>query len=251
MKKILIYLSLLAILPAAGNLNAQNQPSVANWFGALACGGSITGSSGNTLGGLGHFSVGVSGTLTRPDIGMLTATAASASGVVRLGLLSGSTLGPGIQGIGSLDIYLKAGGLFVNAATPTSAGHVGGGVRLGLLRNSIIAPAVSLTLGWHKISSLDIKASPLDFDAFKAEVSTLAFRADVSKNLFLITPYAGLGANRNKMELNILGLGTERTVTDAVYYAGVEWNIFILRIGIEVGRTGDETYGTLGTRLTL
>ncbi|MFH1070704.1 MAG: hypothetical protein V1794_13900, partial [Candidatus Glassbacteria bacterium] len=77
------------------------------------------------------------------------------------------------------------------------------------------------------------------------------FRAEVSKNLFVVTPYAGLGANRNNAKLRILGLGTERTETDAVYYAGIEWNILLLRIGVELGRTGDQTYGTLGTRLTL
>ncbi|MFH1068081.1 MAG: hypothetical protein V1794_00545 [Candidatus Glassbacteria bacterium] len=252
MRRILAFLTMLAALPLAGELDAQSQVSVNKWFGALACGGSVTGASANTLGGLGHFSVGLTGTLTRPDIGILTASAGSASGVLRLGVLSGSTLGPGIQGIGSLDVYFKAGQMFVNAETPSNAGHLGGGIVLGLLRNSIISPAVSLTLGWHKTASLDVTASSLDFDIFKAEVSTFVFRAEVSKNLFVVTPYAGLGANRNNAKLRrILELGTERTETDAVYYAGIEWNILLLRIGIELGRTGDQTYGTLGTRLTL
>ena len=73
-------------------------------------------------------------------------------------------MGPGVHGIGSLDVYVKAGQMFFNGDEGTTdLGHVGGGVRLGILRNSITSPAISVSVGYHKTGTLDSDQNfPLD-----------------------------------------------------------------------------------------
>jgi hypothetical protein len=223
-----------------------------SWFGAIAAGGSTVGASANTLGGLGHFSLGLNGTYVRPDLEGDDFNAAGYSAILRLGLLEGAFMGPGLHGIGSVDVYLKAGQMFANALESTDVGHVGGGVRIGILRNSITSPALSVTVGYHKTGNLKVIKTPLDqLNPPDVEVSTWAIRADISKNLFVVTPYAGLGVNTSDVDVSGSGVNWNGDETEGVFYGGVEWNIMLLHLGVEIGKTGGELYGTLGGRFAL
>ncbi len=242
---------ILALFTAAGARAKNEYSHTASWFGALSAGGNIVSAGANTLGGLGHFSFGIDGTYIRPDVVSDEFNAGGYSAVLRLGILKGTTLGPGLHGIGSLDFYVKAGQMFLNTEVPTNAAHVGGGVRLGILRNSINSPAISVTAGYHKTGGLKIVRVPMDMFAPEIKVSTWAFRADISKNLFVITPYAGLGVNISSIDVTGSGISWDGDQTESVYYGGLEWNLMILHLGLEIGRSGKEAYGTLGARISM
>ena len=254
MKRILIILVLPLSLFLSREAFPQTLPeSVGSWFGALSGGGSLTGSSANTLGGLGHFSVCLSAGLVRPSLIGADYTAGAVSGILSLGILEGTDFGPAVHGVGSLDVYVRAGSMYLNAVHSTNADLIGAGVRLGILRNSILAPAVSVSLGYQKTGDLTMRLGPASQALLnpEAEISTTAFRIEASKNLFVITPYAGVGVNRNKAKISVAGVKIEGSENDAVYYGGVEWNILLLRLGLEVGHTGEDTFATLGARITL
>jgi hypothetical protein len=242
------------LMVCTGALYAQDGASrdYQDWFSAVAAGGSVVGAGANTLGGLGHFSIGVTGTYVRPDLESDDFSAGGYSAILRLGLLEGATMGPGIHGIGSLDVYLKAGQMFFNGEEGTDAGHVGGGVRLGILRNSITSPALSISVGYHKTGTLEVIKTPLDkLNTPEVEVSTWAFRADISKNLFVITPFAGIGFNSSDLDVRGNVTHWDRNDTEAVYYGGLEWNLTLLHLGLEIGKSGGEFYGTIGGRIAL
>jgi hypothetical protein len=240
-----------ALFAAAGLRAESEYDNTAGWFGALSAGGNVVSASANTLGGLGHFSFGIDGTYLRPDLETDEFNAGGYSAVLRLGILEGTTLGPGMHGVGSLDFYVKAGQMFLNGKKPTDVAHVGGGVRLGILRNSITSPAISVTAGYHKTGGLKIAKLPTELYSPEVEVSTWALRADISKNLFVITPYAGLGINLSNIDATGSGIKWDGDETETVYYGGLEWNLMILHLGLEIGRSGGETYGNLGARIAL
>jgi len=254
MKRIFLILVLPLILFFSREAFPQTLPvSVGSWFGALSGGGSLSGSSANTLGGPGHFSVGLSSGLVRPSVFGADYTAAAVNGILSLGILKGTDFGPAVHGVGSLDVYVRAGSMYLNAVHSSNTGLIGAGVRLGILRNSILAPAVSVSLGYQKTGNLSMKLRS-NIQALlnpEAEISTTAFRIEASKNFFLFTPFAGVGVNRNKAKISVAGLKVEGSENDAVYYGGVEWNFLLLRVGLEVGHTGEDTFGTLGARITL
>lgn len=239
-------------------------------LGLLISGANLTSSSANTLGGLGHFSVGISGTLSHPSFkgiqGGGSASSGSLAGVFRIGIMEGTTFSPGIHGIGSVDLYLRLGKLYTNGYNSSDAGFWGLGTRIGVLRNSILTPAVSLCMGYSRTGKFNLSEVIYGRHPGSGEtdISTWSFRCDVSKNFFFLTPLAGIGLNRNRIEgdgiggeINNLNPGTvyiapegyKYSATELVYYAGVEWNFFLMRLGLELGRTGGETFGGMQVRI--
>jgi hypothetical protein len=241
-------------------------------LGLLISGANLTSSSANTLGGPGHFSVGVSGTLSHPSFkgiqGGGSASSGSMAGILRLGVMEGTSLGPSVHGIGSVDLYLRLGKLYTNGYKSSDTGFWGMGTRIGILRNSILTPAVSLCMGYSRTGKFNL--SEVIYGTHpgsgKTNISTWSIRCDVSKNFFFLTPMAGIGVNRNRIKgdsivedinnlnpdkIYIAPEGFKTSGSDLVYYAGVEWNIFLLRLGLELGRTGGETFGGLQLRLAI
>jgi len=256
MKKISLLLSLLYILSYQHSALAQLAEigvSESTWLGGLIAGGNTSLSSANTLGGWGHFSFGVSGALSRPSMLGNTATASSISTILRIGAFKGLRLGPSVHGLGSLDLFLRLGRVNLNGLISEQSNIWGTGARIGILRNSIITPAVSVSAGYHSMGKMPFGSvwNPAIPATQEAEFSTTSFRIDVSKNLFVITPLAGIGVNRNRHAYWTNGIKVEQTKNESVFYTGVEWNFLLLKLGLEVGRTGGDTFGTMGLRLAL
>ncbi len=256
MKKIALFLSLLCILSFQHIAIAQLpeiRVSESAWLGGLIAGGNASLSSANTLGGWGHFSFGVSGALSRPSMLGNTATASSVSALLRIGAFKGLRLGPGVHGLGSLDLFLRLGRVNLNGLNSERSNIWGTGARIGILRNSIITPAVSVSVGYHSMGKMPFGSvwSHAIPATQEAEFSTTSFRIDVSKNLFVVTPIAGIGANRNRHTYWSGGIKVKQTKSESVFYGGVEWNFLLLKLGLEVGRTGGDTFGTMELRLAL
>ena len=252
-----MFLSLLLItFLASGAARPQSSSlsaSRSGWIAGVTNSGNITASNANTLGGWGHFSLGVDASLAHPKVAGTPVTASAVSATLCTGILKGRNLGPVVHGLGSLDFYFKTGRLTVNGRNSESSGLWGTGVRLGVLRNSIITPAVSLSLGYNSSGEMPLERA-LSYGIIsspKSNFSSLALRLDVSKNFFWLTPFAGVGINRNRMEQKIGSVRAETKATENIGYAGVEWNLFLFRIGLELGRTGEELFGSLGVRLAI
>ena len=256
MKKISLLLSILCVFLFQQTASAQF-PDISveqsSWLSGLITGGNTSVSSANTLGGWGHFSFGVSGALSRPSILGKKATASSVSALLRLGAFKGFSLAPGIYGLGSLDLFLRLGRVNLNGLISAHAYTWGNGARIGILRNSLVVPAVSVSASYHSMGQMPFGSALIGMMPviLETELSTTSFRVDVSKNLFVITPMAGVGVNRNRRAYWPNGAKVERTESESVIYCGVEWNFLLLKLGLEVGRTGGNTFGTAGLRLAL
>ena len=269
-----------SMLITAQNVSAQNitiDPGIdltadGATLGLLISGCNLTASSANTLGGRGHFSIGVSGTLSHPSFRVGSVSSGSLAAILRVGVLEGVNLGPSVHGLGSMDLYLRLGTLITNGRESANVNIWGLGTRIGILRNSILSPAVSISAGYHRTGNFGLAKvihgthpGPQD-----ADVSTWSLRCELSKNLFFLTPVAGVGLNRNRIKSTRTviptgsgpsGLnpninyfdpqGFEVIRKDLIYYAGVEWNFFLMRLGLELGRTGGETFGGLGLRVAI
>jgi len=219
----------------------------------MLTGGSLTASSANTLGGWGHFSLGGVVSVSRPRLPGTIVTASSVSALFRIGVFEGMRLGPGVHGVGSVDLYLRTGRLIAEGVNSENTALLGGGIRVGILRNSILTPAVSLSVGYHSSGKMPL-SNVLGYQLLpfgELEFSSLALRIDLSKNLFRFTPMAGVGVNRNRIRQLLVGSELEVRETEAVYYGGVEWNFLLFRLGIELGSTGGDSFGSLGARFAL
>lgn len=249
MRKISVSVIAIVFLLCVSGLQAQTDKNT--WLGGLITGGSLSGSSANTLGGLGHFSAGLSGSASTDPYDNFSLSSGSVSGVLALGILEGSSFGPAVHGILSVDAFLRVGKLTVNGMGSDGAAFWGLGGRVGILRNSILTPAVSVSFAHHETGEIALarhfigSTLPLESD-----LSVNSFRVDVSKNLFVFTPYGGFGANRVSEERGAGSVVTKIDKTESVAYGGLEWNILVLRLGLEVMRTAGETIGAANVRVT-
>ena len=186
---------------------------------ALAGGNAILG-QGSTLGGLGHFSIGVRGnvfmgTIPQGDkftqntsgaqknpslptkdmyIGLPTADAA-------IGIFSGIPLG--LTNVGGVDLLVSAtyvptitqGGVSI---TPQQSTQIGYGVRVGALQESIVVPGVSFTYLKRDLPTTSIAAASGNnsLNINNLTVSTTAWRIVASKSLLLFSVAAGGGMDK-------------------------------------------------------
>lgn len=236
-------------------------------LGMLLSGASLTSSpSANTLGGFRHFSIGGWGALVRPSLDNNKLNAGCITAVLRGGLFRGVNIGPGVHGLGSTDIFLRFGTIFANGRHSDSGGFYGAGARVGILRNSILTPAISLSASYNRSSDFNLGESIYGTPAGtgRADIEVWALRIDLSKNFFIFTPSAGFGLNNARIHssggsfslaadgsaiFNPAGYTARKN--RMIIYGGLEWNVLILRMNIEVGHVADETFGSLGVRLTL
>ncbi len=228
--------------------------------------------SANTHGGLPHFSLGVGTNIVslkayNPLIpgDSLIAAVPTAFVYGSLGILPGLKPSPMVGGIGSVDIIGKFGyvpliGEYEEYAKWSPA-IFGGGVRIGLFRNSLAAPAISLSVTYSKASQLRFLFSDPGAEAVaRISLSTLSIHGDISKNLLLLTPYAGMGWDQHYFKAD-----WDVDFTDPMYpdvsgalslrpsslrfYGGIELPLVIIHLNAEGGLTGGNLYFAAGGRI--
>ncbi|HET7583366.1 MAG TPA: hypothetical protein VFK13_00530 [Gemmatimonadaceae bacterium] len=186
-------------------------------LGVLVTGGNATLGQGGTLGGLGHFTVGLRVNVLRtslPDVDAVGVDVGPAQSSAypsdkqlaplpvvdaSIGILKGIPLG--ITRLGGLDLLLSAfyvpefstNGLDVT--TPESSLKVGYGARLGVLQESAIVPGVSVTWFRRDLPTLAMRGNVEDdtVSLSSMRLNTTAWRVVVSKNLLLLGLAAGVG----------------------------------------------------------
>lgn len=205
-------------------------------LGVALTGGNATLGQGGTLGGLGHFSVGIRGNVLAGDIPEIDdasydpsangrqqrelATKRQVLGLpavdAAIGIFRGLPLG--LTNIGGVDLLLSATYVpgigtegeddFVLA--PESNLRIGYGARVGLLQESLLVPGVSVTWLRRDLPTTSILASTTDLDVAirDASVKTTALRLVASKSFLIFGLAAGVGQDRYDQSARIQATGT-------------------------------------------
>jgi hypothetical protein len=261
--------------------NAKQQAAdlfqfIAPELGQAIAGGSATLGQNSTLGGLGHFSVGVHGNVVAgsvPDVGnfptcytgrykAVLPTSKSAIPMVgadaAIGVFGGLPLA--LTNVGAIDLLVSAqyvpektfSGVSITA--PDGSLQLGYGARLGLLSESFIVPGVSLSYMKREMPRLNVNANhggdTLSVTGLK--VKTSSWRLAASKNLLLLSFGAGVG--QDKLESGVdtvrasvgapaLARATStlsaqaQSLTRTNYFANVSFSLLVAKLTAEVGQS--------------
>ena len=258
--------TLLLVLIAFGMLNAglkEDVESTASSFvdpAASFISGGILNTAG-AEGGLPHFDAGLGLNL----IGFkfkhpLTGDELPFPGVMplmygELGVFSGISLTPLINGVGAVDVMgrfmptMSQKSYFNRAPT-----YYAGGIKLQILKDQLVppTPAISVSLMYHYFGNVDFK-----FDTLYTDFSLTDFsiHADVSKSLLFVTPYAGIGYDTYSLK-GKYWTASNQTKNDIAsfdgnhmrYYGGIKLSILLIKIFVEGAYIGNKTVVSLGAQ---
>lgn len=191
---------------------------VAPQLSTALAGGSPTLGQSSSLGGLGHFSIGVRGTGVQgslPDVqnfpvcytGRYSAELPTSSQVIpgggadaAIGIFRGLPLA--LTNVGSVDLLLSATYLpefndnDVSVKLPDGSLKIGYGARVGLLSESIIVPGVSLSFMRRDLPTVDLMATSGVNDSLFVtglKMKTTSWRIEASKSLVIFGIFGGVG----------------------------------------------------------
>jgi opacity protein-like surface antigen len=240
----------------------------ARGLGQSVAGGSPMTAPAATTGGLGHFmaSLGIGG--TRIDIedpqresGTVEFLLPTAGARFAVGLTSGVASDGPIGGTGSIDLLGRVGILTARDEIEDASKLYGIGVRVALLGETPLTPAISVALeqAWTE----EIVYGEPDEVSFRGDVAVTSLRADISKDLMLLSPYAGAGIDRTRIDASYLipaelsTLGTEirgsidPASTHHVLYVGTDLSLLLLTASIEGGVYDGGAFATFAIRAGL
>jgi hypothetical protein len=206
---------------------------VAPQLGTSIAGGNAVLGQGGTLGGLGHFSVGlranaIQGTLptfenvsvgtggaTSNDLGaknqVLGAPAFDAAIGVFKGLPVGLTNVGGIDLLGTASYIPEYSNDDVQVKTPEGSFKIGYGARIGLLQETLLVPGVSVTYLRRDLPTVNVRgmvdgADPANRDTIGVSgmsVKTSAWRVVASKKLLVFGLAVGAGQDKYDSKANL------------------------------------------------
>ncbi|MEO7457184.1 MAG: hypothetical protein ABIY52_13050 [Gemmatimonadaceae bacterium] len=253
-------------------------------LGISLAGGNATLGQGTTLGGLGHFSIGVranviQGSLPEVDkfqqgftgaqsrslptkdqvLGLPTADAA-------IGIFKGIPLG--LTNVGGIDAIVSAAyvptiteGAF--SVTPSSNWQFGYGARLGLISESLVLPGVSLTYLQRDLpkTTLAGTAGNNSLKVSDLTVKTKAIRVVASKSLLLFSFAAGVGRDTYEQAAQVTGtvsgvpiIGNASATVSAAQdldrtnvFFDAALNLPLFKIVGEIGQVSGGTVNTFNT----
>ncbi|RZT94913.1 hypothetical protein [Rivibacter subsaxonicus] len=125
----------------------------------------------------------------------------------------------------SIDVGVSYSGL-----PDVSGSLLGAELRWAFIEGGVATPAVALRLAGTRSNGID----QLDFSSASVDVS-------ISKGFAFATPYAGIGSVRSSVKPRDLPTLASETITQAKFFAGVNFNLLIGDILLEADRTGDAT----------
>jgi hypothetical protein len=211
---------------AQATQNTQQQASdlfqyLAPQLGTDIAGGSPTLGQTSTLGGLGHFSVGVRGTAVNgslPDVdkfpvcytGRYSANLSTSGQVfpgagldAAVGVFGGIPLA--LTNVGAVDLLLSATYLpevdesNVRVTLPDGSLKIGYGARIGLLSESILVPGVSLSYMRRDLPTVNMNANSGVADSLfitGLKLKTTSWRIEASKSLLVFGLFGGVGKDK-------------------------------------------------------
>jgi hypothetical protein len=207
---------------------ANSRQQAADLFQYLApqiataiAGGSPTLGQTSTVGGLGHFSLGVRGTAVNAsvpnvdkfptcytgaysaDLPTSTQAVPGAGADAAIGLFGGLPLA--LTNVGAVDLLLSATYLpsfdkhNVSVELPDGSLKIGYGARVGLLSESIIVPGVSLSFMKRDLPTVNMRANSGGSDTLFVtglKVKTTSWRIEASKSLLVFGIFGGVGKDK-------------------------------------------------------
>ncbi len=225
-----------------------------------APGSDIPGTSsthGRRLGLTPRIGISLSGSALRFDLPTLSGTTAALAERDRAtlaglrvtavaGLLNGVGFGPGVGGVGSLDLIaswsmtrfpeekaLSASRTFLGGSA------LGAGVRVGILRESFTLPGISVaaTRQWHAGIGFGNDQTP---GGGATELIVSSLRATAGKNWFVIGFMGGIGWDRYEGLASLRlapGIDVSGNVASErlLYFASGWFNFLVTRLSVEVG----------------
>lgn len=240
-------------------------------LGTLLAGGNATLGQGGTLGGLGHFAVGLRVNVMRvglPDVadaGVQLGAARQSTFKVNdkwaavpvadaaIGLSKGFPLG--ITRVGGLDALVSVAYLPeledspVSVRTPDGSVKWGYGARLGLISETMVTPGVSVTWLRRDLPKATIAAAASSTDSIAVrnfDLQTTAWRVVASKNFLALGLAAGIGQDKYSAEADaayrLSGVGPLQSIPVSVkptrtnMFLDVSLNLPIIKFVGEVGR---------------
>lgn len=235
---------------------------------SLVGGGLYT--TANTHGSLPHFDIGIGFNLIptieapQPVDTTETFTFPGAFGSINLevGLFGGMPILPTIGGVGSVDLLFR-----FTPAPPVTSDYVkevprytAFGAKIGFLRESLTTPAISATVLFSRFGDLALGFDHPQGDSvfLRMGLRVTSVHLDISKNLLLFTPYAGVGLDWYSLDAGYkeapsFGEG-EYTALDLEsgrqtrIYGGIELKLLLLKLYLEAGRYGDQVMFSAGIK---
>ena len=254
-------------------------------LGLALAGGNATLGQGGTLGGPGHFSIGIRANVFKGDLpqvqdfpnpattGRQQRTGAQAlpsesqilglpTADLALGVFRGVPLG--LTNVGGIDLLVSA--TYVPTIgdegedvriEPDRNLQLGYGVRIGLLQESLVVPGVAFTYLKRDLPKTNISgvASTFDISITDAQVKTSAYRIVASKSLLVLGLAAGVGQDRYDQSALVQATSNSGLVSSAVVPLDqklTRTNYFLdvslnLPVIKFIGEVGQVTGGTVDT----
>ncbi len=240
----------------------------ARGLGQSVAGGSPMTAPAATTGGLGPFLASLGIGVTRIDIedpqresGTVEFLLPTAGARFAVGLTSGLASDGPIGGAGSIDLLGRVGILTARDEIEDASKLYGIGVRVAVLGETPLTPALSVALeqAWTE----EIVYGEPDEVSFRGDVAVTSLRADISKDLVLLSPYAGAGIDRTRIDASYVipaglsTLGTEirgsidPASTHHVFYLGTDLSLLLLTASIEGGVYDGGAFATFAIRAGL
>ena len=247
--------------------------SMSPQLGTVLAGGNPTQVIAGTLGGLGHFSLGIRGNLLNgslPEVDKIVPSTRGARvdtytidtkpiGFITADVGMGLFRGLATNGFGSVDALVSASyvpeytGTDVEVTVPSGSIKLGFGAKVGLLRESSARPGISVSYLVHELPRVDITGKSGDDRLFLNDVSvkTKSWRAVIGKSFFILGAGAGFGQDSYDSNADItvtvaprqstqggtggpIKLGQDLTRTNI--FGSVWLNARLMKIVGEVGR---------------
>ena len=254
-------------------------------LGTWVAGGNPTLGQGGTLGGLGHFAVGVRANVMKATIpkvndiqvqvGPPVSTNIPSSDKwvglpsvdVAVGLFKGIPVG--VTTIGGIDALVNVSYLpsysknSINVGAQDNKWKIGFGGRLGIIQESLLLPGVGISymvrdLPTAVLSGEDNSGNTVSISDYK--IRTKQWRLTASKNVLFLGLAAGVGQDKYdtkaSLTYNVDGstpnapIALHISPTRTNYFADVSFNLLLAHLVAEIGRVsgGDvTTYNTFST----
>lgn len=254
--------------------------------GAIA-GGSPTLGQTSTLGGLGHFSVGVRGTALNGSLPEFARFPTCYSGRYSAALPTESQVLPGVgadaavgifgglplalTNVGAVDLLLSATYVpevnedNVNVVLPDGSLKIGYGARIGLLSESILVPGVSLSYLKRDLPTVNVSANSGVADSLFVtglRMKTTSWRIEASKSLLMFGLFGGIGKDEYESSVDVIRASVGAPVigrTSATanpqpqkldrtnMFVGLKLNLLFFKLAAEVGQQSGGDVTTFNT----
>ncbi|MGH7605651.1 MAG: hypothetical protein ACRENK_16855 [Gemmatimonadaceae bacterium] len=255
-------------------------------LGTSITGGNATLGQGGSLGGLGHFSVGlrvnaVQGSIPQvqnvtPSVNGATSTQFETKSQIlpmptadlAIGVFKGIPLA--ITNVGGVDLLVSAAYLpefnssGVSVKVPNGSLKLGYGARIGILQESLLVPGISVSYLRRDLPTVNIAANSGDDSLYVNNLSlqTKAWRIVASKSLIFFGLAAGVGQDKYSSstdirahvaaralspEANAGPVSLSQDLTRTNVFADVSMNLLLLKLTGEIGQVSGGTINTFNT----